>query len=209
MQFLPNQRSESHFKLKPIFLPQTFPHFKSPKNTHKQVLWTHSMSSVAFSIPAKVCLRGHVRRGRRCEHSGREDREIPKTYTLKRVTDSGSGFMTKCISAPPTPLKERTKTTPQETKPLQQRETKQPEQYRLYIYNDPFNKRERVVDVLLKTCAGLSFSKAYAAMQEAHEKGRGLVLIVTQEIAEHYCACILSGTFSKLSFFIWKFNHSC
>lgn len=160
------------------------------------------MSSIAFSIPVKVCFRGRVRQGWRCEHSGRDDREIPKTYALRRVTDPTSEFMTKCIAALPTPLKERTKATPQETKPLQQRETKQPEQYRLYIYNDPFNKRERVIDVLLKTCAGLTFSKAYAAMQEAHETGRGLVLIVAQEIAEHYCACILSGTFSAKLFFI-------
>lgn len=90
-------------------------------------------------------------------------------------------------------------TTPERTTvtvtPERQRQTKQPNMYRLYIYNDPINRRERVVDVLLKTCDGLSFSRAYAAMQEAHENGRGLVLIIAQEIAEHYCACINSGTF--------------
>ena len=72
-----------------------------------------------------------------------------------------------------------------------------PPMYRLYIYNDPVNKRERVVDVLIKTCQGLTFSRAYAAMQEAHENGRGMVLVVCQEIAEHYCATINGG---KLSF---------
>lgn len=77
---------------------------------------------------------------------------------------------------------------------VRERQTKQPDMYRLYIYNDPINRRERVVDVLLKTCAGLTFSRAYAAMQEAHENGRGLVLVIAQEIAEHYCACINSGT---------------
>lgn len=76
----------------------------------------------------------------------------------------------------PTPVVTRQPTTP----PL----------YRLYIYNDPFNKRERVVDILLKTCQELSFSRAYSAMQEAHENGRGLVLVVCQEIAEHYCSVI-------------------
>lgn len=90
-----------------------------------------------------------------------------------------------------TPTKERV--TRKQTAPSPVREPKQPDMYRLYIYNDPFNKRERVVDVLLKTCQGLSFSRAYAAMQEAHETGRGLVLIICQEIAEHYCASINMG----------------
>lgn len=76
-----------------------------------------------------------------------------------------------------------------------ERQTKQPNQYRLYIYNDPFNRRERVIDVLLKICQGLTFSRAYSAMQEAHVNGRGLVLVVYQEIAEHYCACINSGKY--------------
>lgn len=89
------------------------------------------------------------------------------------------------------PVKERV--TKKEVKTTPERKTKQPPMYRLYIYNDPINKRERVVDVLLKTCQGLTFSRAYAAMQEAHENGRGLVLIICQEIAEHYCDCINSG----------------
>ena len=84
----------------------------------------------------------------------------------------------------------------------EQRETKQPDMYRLYIYNDPVNKRERVIEVLLKTCQGLSFSKAYSAMQEAHQSGRGMVLVIAQEIAEHYCATINSGKdFLRFRFF--------
>lgn len=50
--------------------------------------------------------------------------------------------------------------------------------------------------MLLKTCQGLSFGRAYAAMQEAHENGRGLVVVIAQEIAEHYCVTINSGSFS-------------
>lgn len=83
--------------------------------------------------------------------------------------------------------------TKKDVKTTPERKTKQPPMYRLYIYNDPVNKRERVVDVLLKTCQELTFSRAYAAMQEAHENGRGLVLIICQEIAEHYCDCISGG----------------
>lgn len=94
------------------------------------------------------------------------------------------------------PIKERV--TKKQAKPAVERQTKQPPMYRLYIYNDPVNRRERVVDVLLKTCQGLSFSRAYAAMQEAHENGRGLVVIVYQELAEHYCATINSGKLQNL-----------
>lgn len=94
------------------------------------------------------------------------------------------------------PVQERV--TKKETKPLVERKTKLPPMYRLYIYNDPMNKRERVVDVLLKTCQGLSFSRAYAAMQEAHENGRGLVVVVCLEVAEHYCATINGGKFCLL-----------
>lgn len=83
-----------------------------------------------------------------------------------------------------------------------QRQTKQPDMYRIFIYNDPFNRRERVIDVLLKTCQGLSFSRAYSAMQEAHEHGRGLVVVVAQEIAEHYCVTINSGTLHLKKLFI-------
>lgn len=178
------------------------PNLNPVENKSKQVSESYDMSFVAFANPAKVCLQGRLSQGQRCERSGRAGQEVAKVCPFRRVTESGAEFRTRCIAAPPTPVKERTKATPQETKPLQQRETKQPEQYRLYIYDDPFNKRERVVDVLLKTCAGLTFSKAYAAMQEAHETGRGLVLIIAQEIAEHYCACILSGTFFFFPFFV-------
>lgn len=89
------------------------------------------------------------------------------------------------------PVKE--KVLEKKSKVETERQTKQPDMYRLYIYNDPINKRERVVDVLLKTCQGLTFSRAYSAMQEAHENGRGLVLVIAQEIAEHYCSVINSG----------------
>lgn len=107
-------------------------------------------------------------------------------------------------SAMSSPTKERVR----EVKPVSvvERQHKQPDMYRLYIYDDPFNKRERVVDVLLKTCQGLSFSRAYSAMQEAHENGRGLVLVIAQEIAEHYCSCINTGWFLLSYFFPFSFS---
>ncbi|KAA8491997.1 ATP-dependent Clp protease adapter protein CLPS1, chloroplastic [Porphyridium purpureum] len=72
--------------------------------------------------------------------------------------------------------------------------------YRLYILNDPFNTREFVIQTLLKVIPTLTFSRAYAAMQTAHETGQGLVIISPQEMAEHYCSQILAqGIFSTVT----------
>ena len=110
----------------------------------------------------------------------------------KNVCSTSVRYTTPCrMMVGAAPVKE--KILKKESKVETERQTKQPNMYRLYIYNDPINKRERVVDVLLKTCQGLTFSRAYSAMQEAHENGRGLVLVIAQEIAEHYCATINSG----------------
>lgn len=109
-------------------------------------------------------------------------------HVCVRRTERACAARVKMVSA--TPVKEK---VVKEVDVEKERETKSPDMYRLYIYNDPFNTRERVVDVLLKTCQGLSFSRAYLAMQEAHENGRGLVIVVIQEVAEHYCASINTG----------------
>lgn len=125
--------------------------------------------------------------------------DIPSNKALKansarsvcasRIARQAVRNTTVTAALPPALQKVSEKKTTQEKKP----EFKQPDMYRLFIYDDPMNKRERVVDVLLKTCQGLSFSKAYVVMQEAHENGRGLVLVIAREIAEHYCATINSG----------------
>lgn len=69
--------------------------------------------------------------------------------------------------------------------------------YRLFIINDPFNTKARVIEVLLKVVQGLTFSRAQVAMEEAHTNGKGLVMVLHQELAEHYCSTINSaGIFS-------------
>lgn len=56
-----------------------------------------------------------------------------------------------------------------------------------------------MVKILLKIVAGLSFSKAYGAMQEAHVNGKGLVIVTQQELAEEYCSQInAKGVFSTI-----------
>jgi ATP-dependent Clp protease adaptor protein ClpS len=85
---------------------------------------------------------------------------------------------------------EPSKLSQSQTMRQKERLTNHGPKYRLYIVNDDFNRRERVVEVLLKTVDGLSFASAYASMDEAHKHGKGHVTTVVQELAEHYCEVI-------------------
>uniref|UniRef100_A0A7S0ZJ21 Adaptor protein ClpS core domain-containing protein n=1 Tax=Timspurckia oligopyrenoides TaxID=708627 RepID=A0A7S0ZJ21_9RHOD len=71
-------------------------------------------------------------------------------------------------------------------------ETNKGKMYRVYIIDDPFNTREYVISVLLEVVSGLTFSRAYDAMMSAHTRGQGLVVVVTQEVAEHYSSQIMN-----------------
>jgi ATP-dependent Clp protease adaptor protein ClpS len=88
-----------------------------------------------------------------------------------------------------------------------------PPNYRVLLHNDAVNKREYVVQVLLKVCPcgatslasllyhanrtrrpnalqvveGMTLERAYDIMSEAHEYGLALVLITVQEEAENIC----------------------
>lgn len=97
---------------------------------------------------------------------------------------------TVAMAGAPTPVIEKTNLKESETSKDLDRERKMGPKFHLYIINDDFNRRERVIDILLKTVDGLSFSRAYASMQEAHMHGKGHVVTVVQELAEHYCALI-------------------
>lgn len=46
--------------------------------------------------------------------------------------------------------------------------------YRIVLFNDRFNKRQRVESILMQE-AGLSMDEAQAAMMRAHTTGRGIV----------------------------------
>ncbi|CAN8066204.1 unnamed protein product [Agarophyton chilense] len=112
-----------------------------------------------------------------------------RSVCASRIAQQAARNTSVMVAAPPSKQKVLEKKVNTE----QKKEFKQPDMYRLFIFNDPINTRERVINVLLQTCQGLSFSRAYSAMQEAHENGRGLVLVIAQEIAEHYCASINSA----------------
>uniref|UniRef100_A0A7S2ZXL3 Adaptor protein ClpS core domain-containing protein n=1 Tax=Rhodosorus marinus TaxID=101924 RepID=A0A7S2ZXL3_9RHOD len=70
------------------------------------------------------------------------------------------------------------------------KEPVKPKDYNVFIINDPFNKREYVVKILLQTIPNMSFSRAYAVMDMAHTTGKGLVITTNMEMAEAYCEAI-------------------
>lgn len=64
---------------------------------------------------------------------------------------------------------------------------KRPPIYRVLLHNDNYNRREYVVQVLLKVVEGYTVEDAVNVMQEAHINGLALVTTCPQEEAERYC----------------------
>ncbi|KAK9804136.1 hypothetical protein WJX73_003572 [Symbiochloris irregularis] len=64
---------------------------------------------------------------------------------------------------------------------------KKPRIYRVMLHNDTFNKREYVVQVLLKVVKSITVDDAVNVMQEAHQNGLACVIACAQEEAELYC----------------------
>lgn len=59
--------------------------------------------------------------------------------------------------------------------------------YRVILHNDNFNKREYVVQVLMKVIPGMTLDNAVNIMQEAHYNGLSVVIICSQADAEEHC----------------------
>ncbi|EOY02120.1 Ribosomal protein L12/ ATP-dependent Clp protease adaptor protein ClpS family protein isoform 2 [Theobroma cacao] len=59
--------------------------------------------------------------------------------------------------------------------------------YRVILHNDNFNKREYVVQVLMKVIPGMTLDNAVNIMQEAHYNGLAVVIICAQADAEEHC----------------------
>ncbi|KAK9809072.1 hypothetical protein WJX72_008894 [[Myrmecia] bisecta] len=70
---------------------------------------------------------------------------------------------------------------------------KRPPMYRVMLHNDNFNRREYVVQVLMKVVDGLTMEDAINVMQEAHLNGLALVIQCAQETAEQYCEAMRSA----------------
>lgn len=65
--------------------------------------------------------------------------------------------------------------------------SKKPPNYRVILHNDNTNRREYVVQVLLKIVDGLTVDDAVNVMNEAHINGSANVVVCAQEDAERYC----------------------
>ncbi|KAI0498801.1 hypothetical protein KFK09_019694 [Dendrobium nobile] len=59
--------------------------------------------------------------------------------------------------------------------------------YRVILHNDNFNKREYVVQVLMKVIPGMTLDTAVNIMQEAHYNGLSVVIVCAQADAEEHC----------------------
>ncbi|XAR65402.1 hypothetical protein NMG60_11009524 [Bertholletia excelsa] len=59
--------------------------------------------------------------------------------------------------------------------------------YRVLLHNDNYNKREYVVQVLMKVIPGMTLDNAVNIMQEAHYNGLSVVIICNQPDAEEHC----------------------
>ncbi|KAF3324205.1 ATP-dependent Clp protease adapter protein ClpS [Carex littledalei] len=59
--------------------------------------------------------------------------------------------------------------------------------YRVILHNDDINRREYVVQVLMKVIPGMTVDIAVNIMQEAHHNGLSVVIICSQSEAEEYC----------------------
>lgn len=59
--------------------------------------------------------------------------------------------------------------------------------YRVLLHNDNYNKREYVVQVLMKVIPGMTLDNAVNIMQEAHHNGLAVVIICGQADAEDHC----------------------
>ncbi|KAJ7520703.1 hypothetical protein O6H91_19G018500 [Diphasiastrum complanatum] len=59
--------------------------------------------------------------------------------------------------------------------------------YRVMLHNDNYNRREYVVQVLMKVIPGMTLDNAVNIMQEAHYNGLAVVIICGQADAEDHC----------------------
>ncbi|XP_059641823.1 ATP-dependent Clp protease adapter protein CLPS1, chloroplastic [Cornus florida] len=114
-------------------------------------------------------------------------------YSLHKQCTNRSIFMTLSATGPgkgggvlDRPVIE--KTTPGRESEFDLRKSrKMAPPYRVMLHNDNYNKREYVVQVLMKVIPGMTVDNAVNIMQEAHYNGLSVVIICDQADAEEHC----------------------
>ncbi|XP_047073379.1 ATP-dependent Clp protease adapter protein CLPS1, chloroplastic [Lolium rigidum] len=62
--------------------------------------------------------------------------------------------------------------------------------FRVVLHNDNENRREYVVQVLMKVIPGMTVDNAVNIMQEAHVNGMAVVIVCSQQEAEEHCTAL-------------------
>ncbi|EMS49025.1 hypothetical protein CFC21_020797 [Triticum aestivum] len=62
--------------------------------------------------------------------------------------------------------------------------------FRVVLHNDNENRREYVVQVLMKVIPGMTVDNAVNIMQEAHVNGMAVVIVCSQPEAEEHCTAL-------------------
>ncbi|XP_010470825.1 PREDICTED: ATP-dependent Clp protease adapter protein CLPS1, chloroplastic isoform X2 [Camelina sativa] len=106
-------------------------------------------------------------------------RGVLMTLSTSAALGKGGGVLDKPIIE---------KTTPGRESEFDLRKSKKmAPPYRVILHNDNFNKREYVVQVLMKVIPGMTVDNAVNIMQEAHINGIAVVIVCAQADAEQHC----------------------
>ncbi|GJP33629.1 hypothetical protein CLOM_g18146 [Closterium sp. NIES-68] len=147
-------------------------------------------ASPAASSSAFVCriaattARPPTSSSARASSAGTSPARASPVRAVRAAKDSGGGLLDKPVVAPTPGRESEFDLTKQRKKsPL----------YRVMLHNDNFNRREYVVQVLMKCVPGMTVDQAVNIMQEAHVNGMACVLICVQHEAEEVCLNLRSN----------------
>ncbi|EYU24492.1 hypothetical protein ABFS82_04G119200 [Erythranthe guttata] len=113
--------------------------------------------------------------------SGEDRYRVDNQWAIIGGVGKGGGVLDK-------PVIEKTNQNPGRESEFDLRKSrKMSPPYRVMLHNDNFNKREYVVQVLMKVIPGMTVDNAVNIMQEAHINGLAVVIICAQPDAEEHC----------------------
>ncbi|XP_004512946.1 ATP-dependent Clp protease adapter protein CLPS1, chloroplastic [Cicer arietinum] len=109
-----------------------------------------------------------------------KDRSVVVAVVAATGSRKGGGLLER-------PTKETTSSPGRESEFDLRKSKKTSPPYRVMLHNDNYNKREYVVQVLMKVIPGMTVDNAVNIMQEAHYNGLAVVIICAQVDAEDHC----------------------